>query len=573
MPRDAQSLAEGAGGLPAFPGAIIPPPPAAPALDGAGGLTAPSAGLFDGVNGKERVAWATYAPAGAAGNFGFGYSGGFSPWANATSRDRTAATFIATDLMLSDPTVRSIVDTLTTNAIGTGLTLTAKVDPIATGITPDEARAVNHQIETQWAAYCNDPVECDGGGQFTVHEMCAQAFVQWLLNGECLTALDVAYAPGGTMATKIVNLDPRMLCMDRTMAVDGGHVFNGVEYSQRGRLRALWLRRIALGNFNQVSTPKRYAMRTAWGRNRFIFILERVLAGQIRGASPLLACLTPSRERALLNELSVAGTALQNSFSATVESAVPSQGALKGLEIEREPTDWAAAISEAAVNLRAVWYTDTKISLDAAKVVHLAPGDSLKLNQAAKIGPDYALFQKSLGLSAARASGVAPSDVIGFKDSNYASSRLEQALPHRLNLRRRKAVAERWMQDAYAAWLEESIAVGRIELPDRALPFWDARQGYTQAKWRGQGVVTADKKKDAEADSLLLANGIVTLEDVLAERGVDLETHIAQLKAEREMRKAAGLPLDYVTASQRREQEDEREGGAEDAPEGERENR
>ena len=129
------------------------------------------------------------------------------------------------------------------------------------------------------------------------------------------------------------------------------------------------------------------------------------------------------------------------------------------------------------------------------------------------------------------------------------------------------------MQDAYAAWLEELIAVGRIELPNSALPFWDARQGYTQTKWRGQGVVTADKKKDAEADLLLLANGIVTLEDVLAERGVDLETHIAQLKSEREMRKAAGLPLDYVTASQRREQEDERDGGAEDASNREGEDR
>jgi len=64
---------------------------------------------------------------------------------------------------------------------------------------------------------------------------------------------------------------------------------------------------------------------------------------------------------------------------------------------------------------------------------------------------------------------------------------------------------------------------------------------------------------------LLLANGIVTLEEVLAERGVDLETHIAQLKSEREMRKAAGLPLDYVTASQRRIQEEEDEGGTEDA--------
>jgi lambda family phage portal protein len=468
--------------------------------------------------------------------------------------------------MLADPTVRTIVDTLTTNAVGTGLTLTAKVDPISTGMTEDEARRVNDQIERAWAAYCMDPLECDGGGQFTMHEQCAQSFVQWLLNGESLTALDVGRAPGGTMATKIVNLDPRMICADRTMTVDGGHVFNGVEYSSAGRLRALHLRRIALGNFNQVSTPKRYAMRTPWGRPKFTFILERVLAGQIRGASPLLACLTPSRERSLLNELGVGAAALQNSFAATIESSAPADVALGGMEIERERI--GAAIAGACVGMKAAWYAGpdaAKITLDAAKIVHLAPGDSLKMNQAAKIGPEYLAFQKNLGTSAARGAGMAPSDILGFADSNFASSRLEAALPHRLNLRRRRNVAERWMQNAYEAWLEESIAIGLIELPMTARPFWDAKQGYCQTKWRGQGMVTADRKKDAEADILLLMNGLVTMEEVIAERGGDLEQHIAQLRAEREMRKAAGLPLDYVTASQRRIQQEEDAGGTEDA--------
>jgi capsid protein len=364
-----------------------------------------------------------------------------------------------------------------------------------------------------------------------------------------------------------------MLDLTRTMTVDNGHVYSGVEYSERGRLQALWMRRIALGNFNQVGIPQRYPVRTAWGRPKFIFILERLLAGQIRGASPLLACLTPSRERALLNELSVAGVALQNSFSATVESAAPSNVALGGLEIDREPGAMGNAIADALVGLREVWYgrpDSAKISLDAAKIVHLAPGDTLKLNQAAKIGPDYATFQKSLGLSSARASGLAPSDILGFADSNFASARLEAALPHRLTLRRRRSVAEKWMQTAYEAWLEESIAMGFIAIPDSAAPFWDARQGYTQAKWRGAGMISADRKKDAEADVLLLMNGLATMEEVIAERGGDLEQHLAQLKAEREMRKAAGLPLDFVSSSQRRIVEDEEAGGTEDADAGER---
>ncbi|MGY0573560.1 hypothetical protein ACTGJ9_022815 [Bradyrhizobium sp. RDM12] len=47
--------------------------------------------------------------------------------------------------------------------------------------------------------------------------------------------------------------------------------------------------------------------------------------------------------------------------------------------------------------------------------------------------------------------------------------------------------------------------------------------------------------KAAQADSLEISSGLSTMEEKLGERGLDLETVIAQRKAERDMLAEAGL--------------------------------
>ena len=71
--------------------------------------------------------------------------------------------------------------------------------------------------------------------------------------------------------------------------------------------------------------------------------------------------------------------------------------------------------------------------------------------------------------------------------------------------------------------------------------FWEAKGAYCASKWTGKGKVSADPYKDALAVEKELELGLTTLEEALSERGLDLETTIAQRKAERELLAAAGL--------------------------------
>jgi len=560
------------GGNLAAPAVIAPPAPPTATIDLPDGLSGPGASFLTGQNGKERLAWASYAPAMAG---GAGYVTGLSwaPYANRGHRDRGIASAIASEQFLADPTLRAICDTILTNAVGEGLVLTSRVDAALTGMTPEEAKAVSHQIETAWTRYATNPLECDATGRYTVFEIAEQAMLSWLLSGEYLVAHDVARARGATFHTKAMLLDSRMIAADQTKTADGGSIYQGVEFDQRGLFTALHLRRVPLGSTVQSGEVKRVPVFTKWGRKKLSFYFETLFPGMVRGASPLLAALTPVQEKSMLNELSVGAQSLANAFAMVVQSAAPANVALAGLETAPEPTD-RNAIAEALITLREAWYSGengAKIRADASQVVHTAPGDELKFVTSPKTGPDYTAFQKSLTKSAARGAGVSYSDAAGdWSESSFASARLEAALPHRLTLRRRRSVAARLMQDIFESWLEEAVTIGVVTLPPHAKHFWDERSGYTQTKWRGAGQVSSDRKKDADAVTLELSNHLITLEDALAERGLDLETTIAQIAAEKKMLEAAGLTPAYFTSTNARVNTDVADYADEDGADTER---
>src|SRR5581483_1552205 len=113
-------------------------------------------------------------------------------------------------------------------------------------------------------------------------------------------------------------------------------------------------------------------LRTAWGRTKLAFGFEIIEPGQVRGLSPIVAALTSAQERAMLQEITVAGQALQNTFALSIESAMPRREAIDSLAVDdRESGAWDARY----LALRRDWYTAAKVEAQPGLVNHLAPGD------------------------------------------------------------------------------------------------------------------------------------------------------------------------------------------------------
>ncbi len=540
----------------------LPAIPKLPAVSGAFGTSAQASDFMQGTDGKPRLAWARY-----EGPYGFGWNAltgsmyTLSAAGSYNERDRHRAAAVAHNLVSSNPALAAVTENLETNAVGTGLTLSSKPDAKALGVSEEAARKLSHDIETAFTAWANNPREVDQSGRHNLHELAAAGYRSALLSGEILAVLNVMRCNDAKTRTKVCLLDPRQLDGTITGQRDGRNVVQGVAFDNRGRVTGYFLRNMPLGNMVIQPMAQYVAAATSWGRPKVFHKFELKDARQVRGLSPLVAALTPAHERESLGEFTLANALLQAQFALTVESDLPPQQAIDGLAVND-----AISGMTGFIEMRDTWYSKAKLNPQPGVVNHLAPGDKLRFNKVENPSSTFAEFDKSLTRKAARAAGDSYENLSGdYSQTSFSASRMAAEMPHRLNEKRRKALLIPFYEAVFACWLEEAMETRAIETPDGAPPFWAAREAYLSAKFLGLGRFEPDPKKAVEADVLALENNIETLEDVLARRGRDLETHLAQVAAERKLMAKYGLGYPGAVVTQQRD-ENIQEGPAARAP-------
>ena len=514
------------------------PPLRLPAAVEPSGVRSASLGFTDGSDGT-RMSWAKYATANPFGlaelGYGYGWSSGFGAASrNPMNRESAVAAAVAAHLLTSNPDLCTLAESLATNAIGEGLTLSSKPDHAALGITPAQARDLSAEIERQFKSWAGNPRECDLAGRFNLHQLAFQGYTSFLVTGELVATLDVRACRDAATKTKVSLLDSNQLDRTKSGNGDGWTTFAGI-HMVRGRIEGYWLRPYIPGQLVPTPLPVYVPIATSWGRPKVLHLFEGKLPGQVRGLSPLVAALTPAHERNTLSEYALAAAMIGTSFAMTVESDLGAMGALAKLE--------AGGVGEGFnefKNERGDWYGKQKIDPRPGTINHLAPGDKLKFNKSESPNNTYHDFNRSLQRAAAKAAGSSYEDISGdYSQTSFSASRMATELPHRINTRRRTAIAARFYQTVFECWLEEALETGAIKLPAGAPAFWQARCAYSAAKWLGLGRVQPDPKKAAEADILEIANGLATMSDKLAERGLDFDETVVQRKYEREVSTAA----------------------------------
>jgi len=506
-------------------------------------------GIMDGADGRRAMAWTNTHYNG----WGHGYPGyrfGGAPGSE-IARERSTASALSSEMVTTNSVIATLVENLGTQAVGNGLTLSAKPDHVALRISPEEARKLSDVIERKWRRWSSNPLECDASGRHTLHQLATASFKSYLLTGESVVAIDWRPVKGATTRTKIKLLDSRQIDQSKTQVNASGSVVQGVAFDKGGRVTGYYILPYELGALSYTPITKYVPAHTSWGRPRILHLFDPIVPGQLRGLSPLAATLTPAQTKGVLREYTVAAAFVQTMFAASVESDLPD--ALKGLNANKGhdaplggwsgspepqttgPNDWLAA--------HAAYYgTDNKVSLNPGVVNHMYKGDSLKIHRSEAPNTTYDSFDKSLLREGAKAAGASFEDTSGdYSQTSFSASRLALDLPGRINDRRREAIVVRFYKAVYRSWLEEVLETGAIVLPKGAPAFWEAVDAYTESKWRGRGKAVADPLKQTQAEVLAIAEGIRTYDDVLGEYGTDLEEVIEQRAAEKRMIENAGL--------------------------------
>ncbi len=339
-----------------------------------------------------------------------------------------------------------------------------------------------------------------------------------------------------------------------TRTEQGVNVYQGVGFDQAGRVVGYMVRNVALGSFAPAPFAKYIPAFTSWGRPKVLHIIgDFVDPRQIHGLSPLVGGLTPAHESETLGEFALGKAMLENQFAITVESALPTRVALDGLQVNEHAGNTDTWLTE-----REEIYGKARITPQVGTINHLAPGDALKFHRSETPNNTFDAFNKSLVRKAAKAAGSAVEDLSGdYSQTSFSASRLATALPHEINLRRRKDIVERFYKAVFEAFLEEQIERGLIEIPAGAKSFYEAKAAYCNAKFLGKGVVSPDPKKTTEGQLLKLENGLASFTEILAEDGKDFEAHVATLIEERVVLAKHGLDHPFFPGATTTQTKDE----------------
>lgn len=202
-----------------------------------------------------------------------------------------------------------------------------------------------------------------------------------------------------------------------------------------------------------------------------------------------------------------------------------------------------AGNTENWTDARESFYGKAKITPQPGTINHLAPGDKLHFHKSETPNNTFEGFDRSLTRKSAKAVGSSYEDVSGdYSGTSFSASRWAAALPHEINLVRRKNICEHLYRCVYETLVEEIIERGVVDLPPNAPPFSrETKAAYCGAKFLGRGMIQPDPKKASEAQLMRLENGLATFAEIIGEDGKDLETHVEALVAERDLLAQRGL--------------------------------
>lgn len=102
-----------------------------------------------------------------------------------------------------------------------------------------------------------------------------------------------------------------------------------------------------------------------------------------------------------------------------------------------------------------------------------------------------------------------------------------------------KFLAQHLLEPVYLKWLEMAIMANKVNLP---MTKFDK---FTRVRFVGKGFSWIDPQKEAQANVLLLKNGLISVQDVQQNYGRDTEDLYAQLEAEKNLRTNFGVSAAY----------------------------
>ena len=443
------------------------------------------------------------------------------------SREREVMQRRAADLAANDWAANATVDTITGNAVGTGLLPKPALPAERLGITPEQARVVSADMEWIFAAWMR---EADVRGRCHFFDLQTLGLRSVLALGELLHVAVMLpeaerRACGRRYSLALQALSPTRLQTPADLSADP-LVRDGIRFTEWGRPAGYYIACPPAGTGDTTMTTAtlfssdfRY-LPARCGHRRNVFHLFRMEEDeQDRGVSTFAKAIGLFRNLSDVLHFELFAQVIAASFPvfiATEEGQLPGgvQEAFGARDRRDEPPQYLQKIEEGQI-----WYGE--------------PNQKPYVLESKRPSANFATFVEIVQRGMAAAQGIPYESLTkDFSKTNYSSMRAALNEAWKVYNFYRQWLARDYCQPVYEMVLEEAFLRGELALPPGAPDFYEARELWCNADWIGPARGFIDPVKEVSATVLALENRLMTYGEAWAQRGGDFEEGMETLLLE-----------------------------------------
>lgn len=430
------------------------------------------------------------------------------------------------DQMRNAPVALGALNTMVSNAVGTGLTYTPAIDAAFLGLDEDAAEAWQADTKHRFEAWARS-TDCDLARQLDFYGLQDLAFRAFLESGDCFV-LTPRVARAGRAARLALQLIEADRVCNPMRQQSTATLVDGVEVDPTtGEAVACHVARQHPADALTGNEWDRVPVRGGkTGRRNLLHIMKQLRPGQMRGVPWVAPILEPLKQ-------------LGRWTDAELHAAVVS--GLMATFVKMDPDAFTELYDEdaqeAIIDNASKWSGE----MDSGKAVNLLPGEDIASPTPGRPNPAFDPFWTAMVRQIGMALEIPFEVLVMHFQSSYSAARGALLMAWKAFLSRRDLLVKTMCQPVFELWLADEVAEGRISAPG----FFSSdvrRAAWCAAVWTGDGPGSIDPLKEVNAAKARVELGTSTKQaESIAFDGVDWETKHRQRVKEINAEKRDGI--------------------------------
>ena len=412
---------------------------------------------------------------------------------NANSRLRERAR----DLVRNNCYGSKAIEVFVGNAIGTGIT--AQAD---TG-----SSRLNKQIMDAWEEWCRT---CDAEGDLDFNGIQGLAARAMFESGECFIRFrDRPYSPDIAIPLQLQVLEADFLDTAKTSPAGNGNFINqGVEFDSLNRRVAYWMWPQHPGE-NNAGRLRMQSVRIP--ADQIIHLFRKNRPGQFRGVTAFAPSIVRMRDLDGYDDAELWRKKIEACFAAFITQVSGADGPIVGNVVKNGASSGSGTASNDP---------DRVEQFRPGMIEYLQPGEDIKFGNPTSDG-NYESYERVQLHAIAAGLGITYEQLTGdLSQVNYSSLRAGLLEFRRLiEMLRWQVFVPKLCIPVWRKFIERAYVAGAIGKIDYGV------------SWTPKSFEMIDPLKDAQADTMMIRNGTLTLKEAIARQGYDPDKQIEEIAA------------------------------------------